>query len=365
MASAPLSPGSVIGILGGGQLGRMLAMAAANLGLTCHIFCDDENAPAFEVSALRTVGAYDDDAALLAFAESVDVATLEFENVPAAALASVAKAVPVFPPPRAVEVSQDRLAEKTFASQLDIAVAPFREVTSLGELQRATEELGFPVLLKTRRLGYDGKGQVRVQEQTDLADAFECLKGAPALFEKFITFECEISVIAVRGQDGETSFYDPSENRHENQILAETRVPARIPENIADDARAIAARIIEALDYCGVLCVELFYCGARAPAPLIANEIAPRVHNSGHWTMDACAVSQFENHIRAVAGWPTGHCERHSDATMRNLIGDDAKDWLELSRQENASLHLYGKKQMRAGRKMGHVTWLSPKSRHD
>ena len=362
MASTPLAPGSIIGILGGGQLGRMLAMAAAKLGLTCHIYCDDENAPAFAVSAQSTIGAYDDEAALLGFAKSVNVATLEFENVPAAALTTVAKAVPVFPPPRAVEVSQDRLAEKAFASQLDIAVAPYREITSRGELEQAVQQLGLPGLIKTRRLGYDGKGQVRIREHRDIASAFDGLKGAPALLEKFIEFECEVSVIVVRGQDGETSFYDPSENRHENQILAETRVPARIPENVANDARAIAARIVDALDYCGVLCVELFYCGPESPTPLVVNEIAPRVHNSGHWTLDACVISQFENHIRAVAGWPLGQCERHSDAIMRNLIGDDAKDWLALSREENASLHLYGKRQIRPGRKMGHVTWLSPKA---
>ncbi len=358
MASGPLTPGSTIGILGGGQLGRMLAMAAAELGLSCHIYCDEDNAPAFAVSAHQTVGAYDDEATLLTFAKSVDVATVEFENVPAATLATVAKETPVYPPPRALEVSQDRLAEKTFASDLGIAVAPYCEVTSIDELEQAVQSLGTPTLLKTRRLGYDGKGQVKISNGTNLNEAYESLNGAPALLEKFIGFDCEISVLAVRGQDGETRFYDPSENRHENQILAEARVPARIPDQIADDARAIARRLVEALNYCGVLCVEMFYCGDQASAPLIVNEIAPRVHNSGHWTLDACIISQFENHIRAVAGWPLGACARHSDAVMTNLIGDQARDWPALAAEENTGLHLYGKRQIRPGRKMGHITRL-------
>ena len=358
MASNPLAPGSTIGILGGGQLGRMLAMAAAELGLSCHIYCDEERAPAFAVSAHQTVGAYDDEATLLEFAKSVDVATVEFENVPAAALATVAIQTPVFPPPHAVEVSQDRLAEKTFASDLGIPVASYREITSIDELEQAVQSLGKPALLKTRRLGYDGKGQVKISDETNLGDAYESLNGAPALLEKFIGFDCEISVVAVRGQDGETRFYDPSENRHENQILAEARVPARIPDQIADDARAIARQLVESLDYRGVLCVEMFYCGDQGSAPLVVNEIAPRVHNSGHWTLDACVISQFENHIRAVAGWPLGACARHSDAVMTNLIGDQAKDWPALAAEDNTGLHLYGKRQIRPGRKMGHVTRL-------
>lgn len=359
MTDAPLSPGSTIGILGGGQLGRMLAMAAAELGLNCHIYCDEENAPAYEVAAYRTVGAYDDEAALRAFAQSVDVATLEFENVPAAAMAMVSRDAPVFPPPFAVEVSQDRLAEKRFAQELEIGVAPYREVKSLEELEAAVEALGRPGLLKTRRLGYDGKGQVKITDETDLAEAHELVGGVDALYERFIDFRCEVSVVAVRGQDGEMRFYDPSENRHENQILAETRIPARVPDEIVSNATDIARRIVEALDYRGVLCVELFYGGEQAPAPLIVNEIAPRVHNSGHWTLDACAVSQFENHIRAVAGWPLGPCTRHANAVMKNLIGDDVKQWLELAREGNAGLHLYGKRHIRPGRKMGHITWLS------
>ncbi|MDA7947171.1 MAG: 5-(carboxyamino)imidazole ribonucleotide synthase [Hyphomicrobiaceae bacterium] len=365
MTDTPLAPGSTVGILGGGQLGRMLAMSAARLGLNCHIYCNEQRSPAFEVAADHTIGDYDDEAALKKFAKSVDVATLEFENVPAAALAAIAKDVPVFPPPYSVEVSQDRLAEKQFAEKLGIGVAPYCEVHSLEDLQDAVEQLGRPGLLKTRRLGYDGKGQVKITDSTGLPEAYESLSGAAALYEKFIDFDREISVVVVRGRDGETRFYDPSENRHENQILAETRIPARVPGTIAHAATDIAERIVSALDYCGVLCVELFYCGEHASAPLVVNEIAPRVHNSGHWTLDACAVSQFENHVRAVAGWPLGTCARHSDAIMRNLIGEDAENWLALAREENACLHLYGKRQIRPGRKMGHVTWLRELRRQD
>ena len=243
---------------------------------------------------------------------SVDVATLEFENVPAAAMAMVSNDAAVYPPPYAVEVSQDRLAEKRFAQDLGIGVAPYREVKSLDQLEAAVEELGRPGLLKTRRLGYDGKGQVKITDGTSLVDSHASLGGVDALYESFIDFQCEVSVVAVRGQDGEMRFYDPSENRHENQILAETRIPADVPDKILASATDIAGKIVEALEYRGVLCVELFYGGEQAAEPLIVNEIAPRVHNSGHWTLDACAVSQFENHIRAVAGWPLGRCTRHA-----------------------------------------------------
>jgi 5-(carboxyamino)imidazole ribonucleotide synthase len=362
MVESVLPPGSTIGILGGGQLGRMLAMAAAKLGLKCHIYCNEDNAPAFEVAAHHSVGAYDDERALSAFAKTVDVATVEFENVPAAALAAVAREALVAPPPHALDVSQDRLAEKTFAANFGIAVAPHREVNTLADLEEAVTELGAPALLKTRQFGYDGKGQVRIDAETDLAEEFAGLKGAAALLEKFISFECEISAIAVRSRDGEIRIYDPSENRHENQILAEARVPARVPAYVAEDAREIVRKIAEELDYWGVICVELFYCGETATAPLVVNEIAPRVHNSGHWTLDACAVSQFENHIRAIAGWPLGSCQRQCDAVMTNLIGADVERWEDLAREDNASLHLYGKRQARPGRKMGHVTRLSPRT---
>lgn len=355
-----LPPGSAIGILGGGQLGRMLAMAAAKLGLRCHVYCDEDNAPAFEVAARHTVGAYDDEAALDAFARSVDVATVEFENVPAATLAAIGRATAVYPPPRALEVSQDRLEEKTFATDLGIAVAPHMAVDTPEDLARAVAKLGTPALLKTRRLGYDGKGQARITGETDLAGVFASLDGAPALLEKFVKFECEVSIIAVRGQDGDIRCYDPPENLHANQILSESRVPARIPDSVANEARVIVRKLADALDYCGVLCVELFYRGQDADNPLIMNEFAPRVHNSGHWTLDACPVSQFENHIRAVAGWPLGDCTRECDAVMTNLIGTDIERWSELANEPGTSIHLYGKRHARPGRKMGHITRVSP-----
>ncbi|MGI9382678.1 MAG: 5-(carboxyamino)imidazole ribonucleotide synthase [Methyloligellaceae bacterium] len=357
-AEAPLPPGSTIGILGGGQLGRMLAMAAARLGLTCHIYSDVPSVPAFEVALRHTVAAYDDEAALLAFAQAVDVATVEFENVPAAALATVARDTTVFPPVRAVEVSQDRLMEKEFLKSHGIAVAPFACVDTAGDLEAAVQTVGTPALLKTRRLGYDGKGQVKLATQADLEPARAALADVPSLLEAFVAFEAEVSVLAVGGRSGAIAFYDPSRNRHEKQILAESRVPSGLPPEIEDAARDIAARIVDDLDYVGVLCVEMFYCGADVERPLMVNEIAPRVHNSGHWTIDACLVSQFENHIRAIAGWPLGTTARHSDAVMTNLIGPDVQDWPEHAGRDGVAVHLYGKREARPGRKMGHVTRL-------
>ena len=357
-AEAPLPPGGTIGILGGGQLGRMLAMAAARLGLTCHIYSDVPDVPAFEVALHHTVAAYDDEAALLEFAKAVDVVTVEFENVPAEALATAARASAVFPPVRAVEVSQDRLIEKEFMKSHGIAVAPFACVDTERDLEAAVETIGTPSLLKTRRLGYDGKGQVKIATQADMETARAALAGVPSLLEAFIAFEAEVSVIAVRSRSGAVSFYDPSRNRHENQILAESRVPSGLPADIEDAARDIAARIVDDFDYVGVLCVEMFYCGADAERPLMVNEIAPRVHNSGHWTIDACIVSQFENHVRAIAGWPLGTTARHSDAVMTNLIGADVQDWPVLAGRDGVAVHLYGKREARPGRKMGHVTRL-------
>lgn len=362
MADTVLEPGATIGILGGGQLGRMLASAAAKLGLKCHIYCDEENAPAYEVAAAHTVGAYDDTNALTAFAQCVDVATVEFENVPAEALATVGALTAVYPTPKALEVSQDRLIEKRFAQELGIAVAPHRDITCAEDLKDAIATLGAPALLKTRRFGYDGKGQARISDDTDLDKAYATLKGAPALLEQFVNFECEISIVAARGANGELASYDVSQNLHRNQVLAEARVPANVPEDILQEARELVRSLAEALDYRGVLCVELFYCGEDAKSPLVMNEFAPRVHNSGHWTLDACAVSQFENHIRAVSGWPLGDTTRICDAVMTNLIGPDVKQWRELARDPATSVHLYGKKHARPGRKMGHFTRLSPRS---
>jgi 5-(carboxyamino)imidazole ribonucleotide synthase len=355
-----LSPGSTIGILGGGQLGRMLALAAARLGLKSHIYSDEPNAPAFDVAAFCTGGSFDDEAALQAFATSVDVVTCEFENVPARALEIAGKKAPVHPPAKSFAVAQDRLVEKDFMRGLGIPVADYADVHDEQSLRDALARVQLPAILKTRRFGYDGKGQALVRSEKEAFAALKDLGGRPSVIERLVTFEREISVIVVRGQDGEMKFYDPVENVHQNGILAVSRVPARIHDDCAEKARGIAGTIAQALGHVGVLCVEMFQRGADTPS-LLVNEIAPRVHNSGHWTIDACLVSQFENHVRAIAGWPLGGTERHSDAVMTNLIGEDANRWRELAR-EDVAVHLYGKAEARPGRKMGHTTRLLPKS---
>jgi 5-(carboxyamino)imidazole ribonucleotide synthase len=361
MREAKLPPGSTIGILGGGQLGRMLSVAASRLGLKTHIYNDEPDAPAFDVAAESTVGAYDDEAAVAAFARSVDVVTCEFENVPAVALEVAGRHTSVFPPPKSFAVAQDRLTEKDFVSGLGIAVAPYAAVDSLAALREALTCIGTPALLKTRRFGYDGKGQVLVHTEADTESAWKTIGGAPSVLEGVVRFQREVSVIAVRGQDGETRFYDVTENVHEGGILATSRAPAPIGDATVFEARQIAGKIAEALQHVGVLCVELFERGSEAPH-LIVNEIAPRVHNSGHWTIDACLVSQFENHVRAICGWPLGDVGRHSNAVMTNLIGPDAGHWAALAGEPDTAVHLYGKAEARPGRKMGHVTRLAPKT---
>lgn len=356
---APLPPGSTIGILGGGQLGRMLAMAAARLGLKTHIYSDDAESPAFDVAAARTLASYEDEAALDTFARACDAVTFEFENVPSTTVALLADRVPTNPGAHALDVAQDRLTEKSFVRDLGLATAAFARADTVAELHAALASLGAPAVLKTRRMGYDGKGQAKILQPGDAASAMESLKGAPAIVERFVDFAFEASVIAARSASGAFASYDPPENLHANHILKRSTVPGRLSSVQAEQARSIARQIANALDYVGVLCVELFV--ARDGA-LLVNEIAPRVHNSGHWTLEACTVSQFEQHIRAIAGWPLGDCARHSDAVMENIIGDEARDWLALAR-EGAALHLYGKPAIRPGRKMGHITRLSPKAR--
>ena len=358
-----LPPGSTIGILGGGQLGRMLAMAAARLGLKCHIY-SDHSGPAFDVAAASEVGAYDDLDAVRRFAETVSVVTYEFENVPYATAEAAAGIRPERPGVNALEVAQDRLKEKTFISALGIPVAPFAAVDSDTSLQQAASALGLPAILKTRRLGYDGKGQVRLDADAsqDVPAARAEIGNAPAILEGMIQFKIEVSVLVVRSPSGQMRFYDLPHNTHANGILDTSTVPAPVSQKTRERATEIAGTIASALDYVGVLAVEMFYCGEAAPEPLIVNEIAPRVHNSGHWTIDACAVSQFENHIRAVAGWPLGPTDRHSNAVMTNLIGADIEAWKTLATEPAAGLHLYGKNDPRPGRKMGHITRISPKT---
>ncbi|MGD9501963.1 MAG: 5-(carboxyamino)imidazole ribonucleotide synthase [Methyloceanibacter sp.] len=360
MPDTPLPPGSTIGILGGGQLGRMLAVAASRLGLKTHIFSDEAAAPAFDVAASRSVGSYADGEAIARFAESVDVVTCEFENVPAATLHAASRVAPVFPPAKSFAVAQDRRAEKDFVNGLGIPVAPYAPVDSLDDLLAALPRVGLPALLKTRRLGYDGKGQAPIRDAAEASAALASIGNVPALLEGIVRFEREVSVIAVRGREGDIRFYDPVENVHQHGILAVSRVPADITPALSVEAKSIAGKIAEALSYVGVLCVEMFASEGERP-DLLVNEFAPRVHNSGHWTLDACLISQFENHVRAIAGWPLGETSRHSDAVMTNLIGADVERWRKAAAEPDTAVHLYGKREARAGRKMGHITRLYPK----
>ncbi len=345
-----LPTGSTIGILGGGQLGRMLSVAASRLGYKTHIF-EPGTAPAGDVAAKVTQAGYDDIDALAAFAASVDLITYEFENIPADALDVLSASTPLYPSRRALEVSQDRLAEKTFLSEIGLTTAPFAAVDSAEDLDKAIEAIGTPAILKTRRFGYDGKGQARIMTPGDAATAIADMNGAPAILEGFIDFSREISVIAARGLDGSISCYDPGENVHKDGILDTTTIPATIPASLRSDAVLLAARILNALDYVGVMGVELFV----TPQGLVVNEIAPRVHNSGHWTQAGCAVDQFEQHIRAIAGWPLGNGSRHTNVVMENLIGDDVTRAPALAAEPGVQIHLYGKAEARPGRKMGHI----------
>ena len=347
----PLPTGSTIGILGGGQLGRMLSVAAARLGLRTHIYEPGANPPAADVAHAVTTAPYDDAAALSAFAKSVDVITYEFENIPTQALDVLEAIAPVFPGREALRISQDRLTEKDFLSELGLTTAPYKAIDSAEALDAALAEIGTPAILKTRRFGYDGKGQARISASSDAAQAFADMAGAPAILEGFVDFSHEVSVIAARALDGSVSAFDPGENVHKDGILRTTTVPARLSSAQRSDAVLLAARILNALNYVGVMGVELFV----TPKGLIVNEIAPRVHNSGHWTQNGCAIDQFEQHIRAVAGWPLGDGQRHTDVVMENLIGDDMDRVADLAAEPDCALHLYGKAEVKPGRKMGHV----------
>lgn len=354
-----LPPGSTIGILGGGQLGRMLALAAAELGLRVHVYAPEETSPAAEVASNATRAAYEDEAALIAFADAVDVVTYEFENVPSETARILSEHAPVRPGPKALATSQDRLDEKNFLNGLGIATAPFAQVDSLDDLKEALNVLGTPAVLKTRRFGYDGKGQVKINDLSEASAAFDAIAGAPAILEGFIPFEKEVSVIAARAIDGTSAAYDVGENVHRDHILHTTTVPAVLDASVAEEARTIAERIAHGLDYVGVIGVEFFVLIKGDKRTLCVNEFAPRVHNSGHWTSDACMVSQFEQHIRAIVGWPLGNPARHSDAVMTNLIGAEADEWMAHASLPHSAVHLYGKRDARPGRKMGHVTKLN------
>ena len=351
-----IAPGSVIGIVGGGQLGRMLALAAARLGYKCHIYAPDEAPPAAEVSACFTRGAWDDEEQLARFARQVDVATFEFENISASALRAVAAHAPLHPPVRSLEIAQDRLAEKEFILGLGGRPAPFAAVDDRAGLDSALDTVGIPAILKTRRFGYDGKGQARISERSGADSAWDEVRASPSVLEGFIAFEAEFSILLCRGQDGETIAWDAPRNEHEDGILARSTVPAgsRFAATVTQ-GQALARKAADALGHVGMLTMEFF----ATPEGPIFNEMAPRVHNSGHWTIEGALTSQFENHVRAICGLPLGATDLVVPRVeMRNLIGSDVDQWAELLADPCNHLHLYGKGKGRPGRKMGHVTRL-------
>ena len=351
-----LPPNSTIGIVGGGQLGRMSALAAARLGFRCHILTPEQDSPAALVSAGVTLGDFEDPAALRSFAAAVDVITFEFENVSAEGLDLLASLKPVHPSPAVLRISQDRAVEKSFLNGIGVATAPWLPVNDMASLADAASRLGLPAILKTTRLGYDGKGQVMLGSGAALADGLNALEPKPLVLEGMVDFQCEISVIVARGADGAIAAFDAVENSHRDHILDMTYAPARITPEIAAEAQAIARTVADALELVGLLAVEMF---VTADGRVLVNEIAPRPHNSGHWTIDACPVSQFELHVRAIAGLPLPRATRHSDAVMKNLVGpEETALWPELLATPGLIPHLYGKAEARPGRKMGHVTRL-------
>ncbi|MEM9715879.1 MAG: 5-(carboxyamino)imidazole ribonucleotide synthase [Pseudomonadota bacterium] len=351
----PLPHGAVIGILGGGQLGRMLSVAASRLGYQCHIFDPAADAPAKQVAAFETTAGYDDLDALKAFASVVSVITYEFENIPTEALDAVEAITPIHPNRKALATSQDRLVEKSFLKSIGLKIADFIDVSDENDPDQVTAIQANGAILKTRRFGYDGKGQIRLTAQDDLVTAWARMDKTPAVLEAMIPFQSEISVIGARAQDGQVVCYDPGENEHRNGILHKTTLPANVPTSVRTDAVLATAKILNDLDYVGVIGVEFFVTSNG----LLVNEFAPRVHNSGHWTQQGCAVDQFEQHIRAIAGLPLNDAKRHANVEMINLIGDDI-DALDAYLSEGSSaIHLYGKAEARPGRKMGHVNRIT------
>ena len=354
-----LPPGAVIGMVGGGQLGRMSAQSAARLGYLVHVFSPEQYGPASQVAARNTVASYDDLDALRRFADEVDVITFEFENLPAASLELLESLKPVRPGARILAISQDRTLEKRFLNDAGIATSHWVKVETLAELEAAVEVLGLPAVLKTTRLGYDGKGQAMLRDPEDLPHAFERLSPKPLVLEGFVNFGMEISVMVARGVDGQVVTFDTVDNRHKHHILDLTIAPAPVGSNLLAQAQSIAAVVAEQLELVGLMGVEMF---VTAKGELVVNEIAPRPHNSGHWTMDACPCSQFEMHIRAVCGLPLPPAVRHSDAVMKNLIGPaDMALWPRILATPGLIPHHYGKSEARPGRKMGHFNRLFPK----
>ena len=353
----PLPLGSTVGILGGGQLGRMLAVAASRLGLRAHVYDPSASCPAGDIAHAVTAGAWDDTKALAKFAAKCSVVTFEFENVPADSLDAIEASTPVYPPRGALAASQDRLTEKDLLTGLGLKTADYAPVSNAQELEEALALIGTPSILKTRRLGYDGKGQARLTSPQDAPQALEAMAGADAILEGFVEFEREISVIATRGQDHRIVAFEPGENVHRDGILSTTSVPAQISDEARDEAVRMTKSLMQVLDYVGTIGVELF----ETNDGLIVNEFAPRVHNSGHWTQDGGTPCQFEAHIRAIAGWPLPDPVRTADVVMENLIGHEVERAQELAAEPGTAVHLYGKAETRAGRKMGHVNRIRPR----
>lgn len=353
-----INPGGTIGILGGGQLGRMIALAAARLGYHCHIFCPDERSPAFHVAQYTTIADYTDEKALAAFVDSVDIVTYEFENIPAETAAFVAARKPLRPGAKALEMTQDRLTEKDFLNASGVVTAPYQAFETLEELEAAFAKIGRPAVAKTRRFGYDGKGQYMVKSKRDLEKVMDVTKGAPAILEGFVNFDREISVVVARSASGDVAAFPVGENVHTNHILDTTTVPADIKEVVEAKAKVMATKVANALEYVGVMAVEMFVSDAKGE--IVVNEIAPRVHNSGHWTIEGAATSQFEQHVRAICDLPLGLTDAKGKVVMKNLLGKEILDFDKYLADPTASYHHYGKIDPREGRKMGHVTWVKP-----
>lgn len=354
-----IAPGGTIGILGGGQLGRMTALAAAELGYDCHIFTPEADSPAARVSASATVAAYDDAEALARFAGAVDVVTFEFENIPFETVRTLEETLPVRPGWEALRVAQDRREEKRFLNGQSIPTAPWVNVESLEQLVAAVTEIGGNGVLKSARHGYDGKGQARIKPGTPLVEAWTAVGEAAAVFEGFVDFACEVAVVVARSTGRQARAFDVTETVQADHMLDRALVPARIAPAVAEVARETSIAIADALDVVGLITVEMF---VTRDGEVLVNEMAPRPHNSGHWTQDGCAVSQFQQFVRAVAGLPLADPVRHADIVLKNLVGDDVADWEALTADPTACVHLYGKREARPGRKMGHVTWLKPKT---
>ena len=353
----PIPPNSVIGIFGGGQLGRMTAAAAAHLGYQTCVFCDSDDEPAAQIATHLVLADYDDEEALQTFAEICDVVTLEFENVPVAALDVIEKTIPVRPNRKVLEVTQARLMEKDFARKNGFQTAPYAAVKSVADLEKAVAEIGAPAVLKTNRFGYDGKGQVKINADTNLAEAWESLQTDEAILEGFITFEKEVSIIIARNPSGDVKFFPVTENKHENHILSESIVPTQVDAAQLENVHTSLKKLAEDMDLCGLLAIEFFVC---KNGEFLLNEMAPRPHNSGHWTMDGCVTSQFEQLVRAVCDLPLGDTNPHGRAVMKNILGPDDQDWEKILQDGQAKLHLYGKLESKPGRKMGHINFVMP-----